>query len=382
MYSNVLKTQKIKFFWTSRRLWRGMTNCHKASSSGMTRERGQGHFQDNHGTLKRPPSIPWTALVFALILLMLSGCAYSQKGIHEPIHTIYLAQGKADSLIRRFAPVFLIYNYREPYNRIGRPSARFDAWGNEQIYVDHDKPAIYYRTRKFATERGTYTNLIYRIHFSEIPFSLIPFHLSAGKNVGLMVVITLNASQRPLLVTTVGTCGCYAAIVPTSRLASEAFPLGWKNEPMKVYGEELPSLLDYGEMKHPKLLIYLRSDVHRVMHLEPVEEEKLRNPGLFTIIKAPLIPMASLEQIPIDGEKTSFYHDRGPLKGHVKGAVKPWETLFLGLISLDFFVGTDKVYGDSEITQNPFYTSLKPWNRNASDMWNFAHFLEFWGWRL
>ncbi len=36
----------------------------------------------------------------------------------------------------------------------------------------------------------------------------------------------------------------------------------------------------------------------------------------------------------------------------------------------------------SEITQNPFYTSLKPWNRKASDMWNFAHFLQFWGWRL
>jgi hypothetical protein len=33
-------------------------------------------------------------------------------------------------------------------------------------------------------------------------------------------------------------------------------------------------------------------------------------------------------------------------------------------------------------TSNPFYTSLKPWNRKASDMWNFTEFLEFWGWRL
>ncbi len=360
----------------------GITNCHTASSVGTKREGRQGHFQDAHGTLKRPPSTPWTALGFALILLMLSGCAYSQKGVYDPIHTLYLSHGEEDSLIHRFVPVFLTYNYREPHNRIGRPSARFDARGNEEIYVDHDKPAIYYMTRKFATERGTYTNLIYRIHFSEIPFSLIPFHLSAGKNVGLMVVITLDASQRPLLVTTVGTCGCYAAIVPTSYLPSDALPLDWKHEPLEVYGEELPSLLDYEEIKHPKLLIYLRSDVHRVMHLETLEEEKLRNPERFTLIQAPLIPMASLEQIPIDGEKTSFYHDRGPLKGHVKGSVKAWETLFLGLISLDFFVGTDKVYGDREITKNPFYTSLKPWNRNGSDMWDFAHFLEFWGWKL
>ena len=92
--------------------------------------------------------------------------------------------------------------------------------------------------------------------------------------------------------------------------------------------------------------------------------------------------MASLGEIPLNGTKTSFYHDRGPLKGHVKGSVKPWETLLLSLVSQDLFVGTDKVYGDSEITENPFYTSLKPWNRNSSDMWNFADFLEFWGWRL
>lgn len=332
-------------------------------------------------TKKRKTSLR-PSIGFALVLLMLSGCAYSQKGMHEPIHTIYLSNGEANSLINRFAPAFLIYNYHEPHNRIGRPSAKFDARGNEKIFVDHEKPSIYYMARDFSTDRGTYTNLIYRVHFSEIPFSLIPFHLSAGKNVGLMVVITLDASQRPLLVTTVGTCGCYAAIVPTTYLLPDALPLNWKDRPLKVYGETLPSLLGYGELKNPRLLIHLRSEVHRVMHLEPLEEEKLRNPERFTIIKAPLIPMASLEDIPINGKKTSFYHDRGPLKGHVKGSVKPWETLFLSLVSQDLFVGTDKIYGDSKITENPFYTSLKPWNRNSSDMWNFAEFLEFWGWRL
>jgi hypothetical protein len=79
---------------------------------------------------------------------------------------------------------------------------------------------------------------------------------------------------------------------------------------------------------------------------------------------------------------TSFYHQKGPLKGHVKGSVKFLESIFLSLPSLDFFVGTDKVYGNRQETGNPFYTSLKPWNRNASDMGNFARFLEFWGWRL
>ena len=343
------------------------------------------HF-DEHTSMpfmtKKPKISLRTEVGIALIVLILSGCAYSQKGIHDFIHTIYVSHGEAAPLISRFAPVFLIYNHREPYNRIGLPSAVFDARGNEKIYVDHQRPAIYHMSRRFSTEKGTYTNLIYRVHFSEIPFSLIPFHISAGKNVGLMVVITLDASKRPVLVTTVGTCGCYAAIVPTSSLPPEALPLDWKNEPLKVYGEKLPYLLDFEKLKNPRLLIHLRSEVHRVMHLEVMEEERLRNPKRFTIIKAPLIPMTTLEHIPINGKKTSFYYDRGPLKGHVKGSVKLWETLLLSLVSQDLFVGTDKVYGDSEITENPFYTSLKPWNRNSSDMWNFAHFLQFWGWRL
>ena len=88
------------------------------------------------------------------------------------------------------------------------------------------------------------------------------------------------------------------------------------------------------------------------------------------------------EQIYIDSHHTSFYHQKGLLKGYVKGSVKPLESIFLSLLSLDFFVGTDKVYADHRESGNPFYTSLKPWNRNASDMRNFAAFLEFWGWQL
>ena len=94
------------------------------------------------------------------------------------------------------------------------------------------------------------------------------------------------------------------------------------------------------------------------------------------------VPMGHLEKLSTNSGNTSFYHSDGVLKGHVKGSVKPLETLFMSLISLDFFVGTDKIYADAAETGNPFYTSLKPWRRNDSDMWNFATFLNYWGWRL
>jgi hypothetical protein len=316
------------------------------------------------------------------VFLILAGCAYHQKIPFEKTKTLYQGQGVDDSLILREAPFFLTHDSASTYNRIGRPSARYDDKGEEQIYVDTEHPVLYYLNRSFTTSKGKYTNLVYRVHFPEVPFSLFPFYLTAGKNVGLFVVITLDAGNRPVLVTTVGTCGCYVAIVPTSFLPRDSLPLNWPDESIDIYGERLPSRLNYTNMKNPKLLIYLRPGVHRVMDIEVVDEQIIKKSSHFTIIHAPLKPMQELERIPINNGTTSFYYNKGVLKGHVKGSVKPWESIFLSLPSLDFFVGSDKVYGDREETGNPFYTSLKPWNREASDMWDFATFLKFWGWRL
>ena len=83
-----------------------------------------------------------------------------------------------------------------------------------------------------------------------------------------------------------------------------------------------------------------------------------------------------------DGGSTSFYYQLWPLQGHVKGAIKPWESLFLSLISFDLYVGMDKEFTGGGGSANPFYTSLKVWNRRASDMNNFPGFLKFYGWKL
>ena len=300
----------------------------------------------------------------------------------ESIPTVYAVENKTDDPITLFAPLFLTHEYKNPYNRIGRAAAVIDKKGQQHVYVDTDRPAIYAMVRTFKTDKCEYTNYIYRVHFPEVPFSLIPFNLTAGNNVGLIIVVTADSGNRPLLVTSVHTCGCYRATVPTSHLSSDALPEDWTEGPLDVYGEELPWKLDYTEMESPRILVHLRPGVHRVMNLEVVKGDDFDDGRAFHLIDTPLVPMDELERIPADGDTTSFYHDKGWLKGHVKGAVKWWESVFLSLPSLDLFVGTDKVYADAKVTGNPFYTSLKPWNRHASDMWDFAGFLEFWGWRL
>ncbi|MDH3950899.1 MAG: hypothetical protein OEV11_07690, partial [Deltaproteobacteria bacterium] len=280
---------------------------------------------------------------FMALAIIVSGCAHHQKLPPEKVHTIYLTDGEKGEVLNRYAPVFLTYDYQREYNRIGRPAARFDENGEETIYVDATKPVIYYMEQEFSAENGRYTNLIYRIHFPKVPFSIIPFNLTSGNNVGVIVVITLDSQQRPALISTVGTCGCYAAIVPTTYLPRNYLPEDWKDMPLDVYGEQLPSILDYENKEYPKLLVHLRPGVHRIMDLEIVDLADVSQPERFFTVQAPLEPVSDLERIPLDGKTTSFYYDYGPQKGHVKRSMKFWETILLSLISWDFFVGTDKV---------------------------------------
>ncbi|MEJ2235033.1 MAG: hypothetical protein P8X67_14020 [Syntrophobacterales bacterium] len=192
--------------------------------------------------------------VFLIALaITVSGCAHHQTLPPEKVHTIYLADGEEGEVLNRYAPVFLTYDYQREYNHIGRPAARFDEKGEALVYVDATKPVIFYLEQEFSTERGNYTNLVYRIHFPKVPFSIIPFYLTSGNNVGVIVVITLDSQQRPVLVTTVGTCGCYAAIVPTTYLPRDDFPEEWKDRPLDVYGEQLPLLAPAAAMLQSSL---------------------------------------------------------------------------------------------------------------------------------
>ncbi len=330
-----------------------------------------------------PAGIVFIRLIVVAIVIFTSGCAHYQKISHEKKIAFYDTSGTIEDPHRAItAPVFLIYNYQDPFNRIGTPAATIGPEGQEDIYIDHSRATVYVMKRKFSTAKGSYTNLFYRVHFPGVPYSLIPFHLTAGQNSGLMVVLTLNASDQVVLVTTVHTCGCYLAIIPTSYLPEANRPIGWRNTPLRVYGEQLPGQLDYKGMKDPRLMIHLRPATHRVMNLEITEDNivyGLRDPFIFRLRSA---DMKMLEKIPLNGRSTSFFYQGGPLKGHVKGSIKPFESILLGLISLDLFVGSDKIYADSVEGGNTFYTSLKPWNREASDMWEFEKFLIFWGWRL
>lgn len=292
-----------------------------------------------------------------------------------PSEECHLTNSQTD-LFNCHSPIFVIEGADKSYNRIGKPSLTGNAKGECVAYVDPVEPVAYVQRRAFATKRGTYTNLIYRVHFEKVPF----FHIDAGKNVGILVVITLNRACQPVLITTVHTDGRHVAFVPTSYLPECHYPKHWCVEGQTVWGENLPGLLEIccGENYHP--VIYLRDGSHRVSDIRWQSEEEVA--GQYCKMYVDLAPMDNLKCLPMGECSTSFYYPGKWYQGHVKDSHKPIAFLLMSWWTLDSLVGVDKEYGPYKETGTHFYTSLKFWDREKSDMWNYASFLRFWGWCL
>lgn len=282
-----------------------------------------------------------------------------------------------------YSPVFIIENSTESYKNIFLAGVVINGSWRSDFVVDPKTATVYFKKETFNTGSASYTNLVYRVHFEKVPFSLYPFYLTTGKNVGIFVVITLNKESQPVLFTTVHTCGCYIAFIPTSYLPEKSFPDKWDKKGQTVFGEELPGLLNYPKEFNSSLkpVIRLRSGTHRVkdLFIESIS-------SVFTVYDTTfyeLAPIEALENLPVEGEMTtSFFETSGPRKGYVKKSRKPLERLLMSWWAFDWRIGEDKSLLDEKKSDATFYTSLKPWAREESDMRNFPRFLKYWGWKL
>lgn len=318
-----------------------------------------------------------TRIVILFLMAIISSCAsYPDKPLWDQ-SLVYNPEEKED-LIYRYAPVFVIEEADKEYNKIGTVIATKD--GETEVVQVDPQVGTYYTTQKnFSTERGRYTNLYYRVHFSEVPSGVTPFYLGAGENVGLFVVATLNNNHDPVLYTLVHTCGCYLAFLPTSHLPEEYRGMGWQRKRQIVYGENLPAYLQFTSPKD-QLVLHVRHGSHRIKNVWLATPEEISEfPMNIPLIK----PLESLEKLSLPGGgTTSFYETSGTRAGYVKGSYKIWERLLISWWAFDWRVGEDKKLGDDLNDALVFYTSLKPWARAESDMRDFAGFLRYWGWEL
>jgi hypothetical protein len=319
------------------------------------------------------------------VILILSACAgfHSDPSIPKrPVGAYLPIDDHSDFSL--FSPLFLIEEHHLIHNRIGSPAAVLKTSGEEFIYVDSENPAIFVQKTSFHTETNSYKNFIYRIHFKEVPLHLSRFYLTSGANVGILIIVTVNEDNLPVLLTTVHTCGCFLSFHPTSFLQEDAYPANWDKSGQNVFGEKLPGLLDLGNYSatasHYKFILSIRSDTHRIMDIRYAPSQTIDPNNLF--IDTPIKPMEDLLSLPLDQTTTSFFEHSGPRTGYVKRSFKPFERLLMSWWSFDLHVGEDKAYFPDEQKGTLFYTSLKFWDRTESDMRNFPQFLKYWGWNL
>jgi hypothetical protein len=312
-----------------------------------------------------------------LLVMLLSGCAGTSS--LSPGETIVFSPTVPDSVDISHVPIFMIQNSEAPYNRIGTPTAHRDHDGGTTIIVDPATATVYYERDSFTTLRGRYHNEIYRIHHERVPFGWGALNLTAGTNPGLLVIYTLNEENVVVLITTVHTCGCYLAFVPTTALPEDAYPADWPQNRQWIYGHTLPSRMGIPE-RGQQIAFTLADQTHRVTWVSLLDPDSL--PPTTPRVQAGVAPLSALYRLPFGETTVSFFETDGPRDGYVKNNSKPLERLLIGWWALDFRVGEDKAFRGGDSSKTIFYTSLKFWARTESDLKDFPRFLAYWGWRL
>jgi len=314
--------------------------------------------------------------LFLLLFFVLSGCCSNVGGPHQQIS--YVSATNNIELQDLHPPQFYVQSGEYSYNAIGTPEV-VEKKGKPEVRVNHTAATLYFEENHFSTEKSKYTNHIYRLHFSKVPFDICNLNITAGNNPGLLIIYTIDSQGRTVLITTVHTCGCYLAFFPTTDLAKEAFPDDWPGSIQSVYGYKLPSIVASETLVKTPYIFSLASGTHRINEVSTTPSQQQ---GLAAINDMTIQPLSALYQLPYQNGVESFFETEGTRSGYVRNNSKPLERLLISWWAFDWHVGEDKAYGKRDYSAPPFYTSLKFWQRENSDMNDFPRFLSYWGWKL
>jgi len=219
-------------------------------------------------------------------------------------------------LLRCFAPVVISEGAEQDHNRIGAPELERGLFGWLDARVDPERPVLYAEVLHDALAGRELLHLVYRMHFSKIPLRLSPHVFEAHRNAGLLLLVTLDAASRePLFVTSVHTCGCYRALIPTTRVPDDHLPPSWPAE-LRVHGHTLPARLPPPVAGTRPVVLTLTADRHRVSDVRVGTLDGVAADARAAIA---LEPLAQLRDLPIAGEsgRASLFHSSWLLRGRV-----------------------------------------------------------------
>ena len=161
-----------------------------------------------------------------------------------------------------------------------------------------------------------------------MPLDWTSINLTAGENPGILIIYTQDAKGTLLLITTVHTCGCYLAFLPTMAMPHDAVPADWSSERQSVYGYSLPSRLDLSTAETGDQAVFtLESETHRISDVNIADNSTRQSHPQ----KVPMTvqPMLHLYALPYRNETLSFFEMAGARRGYVKNNTKILEKLLI-----------------------------------------------------
>jgi hypothetical protein len=259
-----------------------------------------------------------------------------------------LADADTEELLAFYAPVIVQdtpsdVDYDETVDMLGHPRVRRDERGGWRSDVDTTDPAVFTHVTRAYLAGEWHTQLNYTLWYPEHP-PMGWFDPEAGSTEGVMLRLTLDHANQPLLMETAFSCGCFHRVFPVEALekegtetfgprASGRSSLGRK-QVLKV-DPIIPQCMGTFHPSDPHPRVYLYGGKHFAGAVEfggPLPDDRAE--AAYRLVDA-----TALEHLPSpDGVASFFGRD-----GLVRGADRPeaWMLLPTGF----YHAGTPRIRG-------------------------------------
>lgn len=228
------------------------------------------------------------------------------------------------TLLEYYAPIFIQgenpeASYENTIDRFGRVWLEGKDSVDATPQISTNKPTVYAYMENKETSEGTIRQLVYARWYPEHP-EMRSFDPEAGHIDGWTLRISLNKENRPLLVESVASCGCYYKVFPAVQLEK------WSKEeyPEKIGGKKfsleknidykidvvIPELISFNDSHPPKIAAYYSAGNHHLQTIRPIDKmEAVDHAAPQEAYK--LVPYKQLENLSFHDYQMSMFNENG-----------------------------------------------------------------------
>lgn len=279
-----------------------------------------------------------------------NGTLYTPPTAADEAIASHLAEASEAEALAFYAPVVVQQelpdaDYDASANKLGRAEVYLDRAHRVASRVNTDTPVVYSYVTHSLLAGEWHRQMNYQLWYPEHP-PLASFDPEAGVTEGVLIRMTLDLENRPLLCETVFACGCFHRIFPIDALEKEATetfgrivsgrsPLA-KDQSMKIEAIIPQSMGSFDTANsHPFVYVYGGK------HFAGAVEFNGPRPSNSETITYEMRDADELEALPLPDGRTASFFQRD---GLVRGADRPEATMLWGTGL--YHPGTPRIRGE------------------------------------